>query len=189
MEKYFITKSKVVKAVASVIYDFAPGNNPRGIIKIMRHVRLWCSKNFKDYDKWTKAEINANFTKMLYTCKEFTQLNISQALWDNGVRDYNDSKNQGVSFTSVGHDEDGEPCVITKTKEYYDFVDLDACINNIIREYILDIENNEDCFLCKYAEEYQSFEPSNCEKCRTCTLHPEHRCNYEPHPTSLVLHK
>ena len=63
---------------------------------------------------------------------------------------------------------------------------MTACIQNIVYEINLDNQNNEDCFLCKYAKEYQSMEPSDSETCKTCTLNPNYKFKREPHPMSLV---
>ena len=86
----------------------------------------------------------------------------------------------------MGHDKDGVPSKIAQSKDYFDFIDLDACVQNITHELDLDEQNDEDCFLCKYAEKYQSMNPSDSETCRTCTCNPNYRFRREPHPMSLI---
>lgn len=183
-----ISKRRLIKCCIGVIYEMAPNNNPRNIDKIREYIVNYCNNNnIKDYS--TRIENNklSKFIKdMLFGCVEFTQLNISQDKWDKGMRDPFCKENSGFSFTAVGHDKDGVPSKIIQSKDYFDFIDLDACVRNITHEIDLDEQNSEDCFLCKYAKEYQSMEPSDSETCRTCTLNPNYRFKREPHPMSLV---
>ena len=44
---------------------------------------------------------------------------------------------------------------------------------------------DEDCFLCEYAKEYGSMEPSECEQCKNCLCNPKIRYNRETHPMAL----
>lgn len=119
---------------------------------------------------------------MLMPCKEFQWLNISQARWDKGQRELED----GISICAVAHDDDGTPCALSGSPDYHDFVDLDACIGNIVYAIRIDYEYDCDCFLCKYAKEYQLYEPSDCKECKTCKCNPSYKCNNEPHPVSLL---
>jgi len=182
-----LSKRRLIKCCIGVIYAMAPGNNPRNIDKIREYITNYCTNNITDYS--TKVENNQlrKYIKdMLFGCVEFTQLNISQDKWDKGIRDPSCKENSGFSFTAVGHDKNGVPSAITQSKDYFDFIDLDACIQNITREIILDEQNSEDCFLCKYAKEYQSFEPSDTDICITCTCNPNYRFKRETHPMALI---
>ena len=165
----------------------APNNNPRNIDKIREYIVNFCTNNITDYK--TKVEDNKLFNyikNMLFGCVEFIQLNISQDKWDKGMRNPFCKENSGFNFTAVSHDKNGDPSTITQSKDYFDFVDLCACVKNIVHDIDLDEQNNEDCFLCKYAKEYQSMEPSDSETCRTCTLNPNYSFKRESHPMSLV---
>lgn len=182
-----ISKRRLIKCCIGVIYEMAPNNNPRNIDKIREYIVDYCNKNVEDYS--TRIEDNklSKFIKdMLFGCVEFTQLNISQDKWDEGMRDPFCKENSGFSFTAVSHDKDGVPSKIAQSKDYFDFIDLDACVQNITHELDLDEQNDEDCFLCKYAEKYQSMNPSDSETCRTCTCNPNYRFRREPHPMSLI---
>ena len=182
-----ITKRRLIKCCIGVIYEMAPGNNPRNIANIRQYIVNFCTNNIKDYSIRVEDNKLFNYIKdMLFGCVEFTQLNISQDKWDKGMRDPFCKENSGFGFVAIGHDKDGVPSKITHPKDYFDFIDLDACVQNITREIDLDEQNNEDCFLCKYAKEYQSMEPSDSETCRTCTLNPKYRFKRESHPMSLV---
>ena len=182
-----ITKRRLIKCCIGVIYEMAPNNNPRNIDKIREYIVDFCTNNITDYSIRIEDNKLFNYIKdMLFGCVEFTQLNISQDKWDKGMRDPFCKENSGFSFTAVGHDKDGVPSKITQSKDYFDFIDLDACVQNITHEIDMDEQNSEDCFLCKYAKEYQSMEPSDSETCRTCTLNPNYKFKREPHPMSLV---
>lgn len=178
-----LSKTRLIKCCIGVIYEMAPNNNPRNIDKIREYIVDFCTNNITDYE--TKVEDNKLFKyikDMLFGCVEFTQLNISQDKWDKDMRDPFCEENSGFSFTAVGHDKDGVPSKIIQSKDYFDFIDLDACVQNITYDIKLDEQNNEDCFLCKYAKEYQSMEPSDSETCKTCTLNPNYKFKREPHP-------
>lgn len=182
-----LSKRRLIKCCIGVIYEMAPNNNPRNIDKIREYIVNFCNNNIKNHS--TRIEDNQLFKyikDMLFGCVEFTQLNISQNKWDKGMRDAFCKENSGFGFTAVGHDKNGVPTTITQFKDYFDFIDLDACVRNIVCDIILDEENNEDCFLCKYAKEYQSTEPSDSEICKTCTLNPKYKFNREPHPMSII---
>lgn len=182
-----LSKRRLIKCCMRVIYEMAPNNNPRNIDNIREYIVDFCTNNITDYE--TKIEDNKllKYIKdMLFSCVEFTQLNISQDKWDKGMRDPFCKENSGFSFTAIGHDKDGVPSKIIQSKDYFDFIDLDACVQNITYEIKLDEQNDKDCFLCKYAKEYRSMEPSDSETCKTCTLNPNYKFKREPHPMSLV---
>ena len=182
-----LSKRRLIKCCIGVIYEMAPNNNPRNIDKIREYIVNYCTNNIKNYSTRIEANKLFNYIKdMLFGCVEFTQLNISQDKWDKGMRDPFCKENSGFSFTAVGHDKDGVPSKITQSKDYFDFIDLVACVQNITHEIDMDEQNSEDCFLCKYAKEYQSMEPSDSETCRTCILNPNYKFKREPHPMSLV---
>ena len=144
------------------------------------------NKSINNLLKIEDSKLSKYIRDMLFGCVEFTQLNISQDKWDKGMRDPFCKENSSFSFTAVGHDKDGVPYEITQSKDYFDFIDLDACVQNITHEIYLNEQNSDDCFLCKYAKEYKSMEPSDTETCKTCTLNPNYRFKREPHPMSLV---
>lgn len=187
MEIYSVTKRALIKAVAGTLYEMAPANNPRNIDKIISYVSEWCDRNIGNQYliRVSKTEINSLLSKMLMDCLEYRQLNISQARWDAGERDI-DTNDHSFAAVCVEHDENGVPSKISKPKDYYDFIDLDAAIGNIVYSLCCDLEHNEDCFLCIHAKEYQSMEPSSCEECQRCTLNPKYKCNYMTHPRALV---
>lgn len=182
-----LTKSCLIKNILGVIYEMAPGCKPRNIDKIHKYVLDWCDKNVKDYiTEVNSKDLNKYLKDMLMACEEFTQLNISQKKWDEGVKDYNDKRNSGFGVVSVGHNNDGSPCSIYTPEEYCDFIDLDALIPNIASAIICDKQNSEDCFLCKFAGKYGNMEPTDCEECKTCCINPNYKFNYIPHPKSLL---
>lgn len=182
-----LSKRKLVKCCIGVIYQMAPNNNPRNIDKIREYIIDFCTNNIKDYSiKIEDNKLSKYIKDMLFGCVEFTQLNISQNKWDKDMRDPFCKENSGFNFTTVGHDKDGVPSKITQSKDYFDFIDLDACVRNITHEIYLDEQNNKDCFLCKYAKKYLSMEPSDSDICKTCNINPNYTFKRESHPMSLV---
>lgn len=182
-----LSKRRLIKYCIGVIYEMAPNNNPRNIDKIREYIVDFCINNIIDYETEVEDNKLLKYIKdMLFGCVEFTQLNINQDKWDKGMRDPFCKENSGFSFTAIGHDKDGVPSKIIQSKDYFDFIDLDACVRNITHDIYLDKQNNEDCFLCKYAKKYRSMEPSDSETCKTCTLNPNYKFKREPHPMSLV---
>lgn len=183
-----ITYSDIINAITGVIYEMHPYHKPENIDKIVDILNNWYENtpdvsghidsrfklfewdSWNDFEKWLK--------EFLMKIPEFRQLNISRALKDQGVVDCDDKRNSGFVFTSR-YDTD------TKDKRYTDFVDLDACIRNIVNQIDRKQQMNEDCFLCKYAKEYHSMEPSDCDKCKNCICNPKIRYNRETHPMAL----
>ena len=185
--KILLTKRKLVKHILGVIYALAPGNYPRNIDKIHEYIIKYCKENIKDYHTEIDSSELQNYIKnMMLNCEEFTQLNISQKRWDKGIRNYKDKNNSGFAFTAVGHDDNGIPCTMYTVKEYSDFVDLDAVFQNVSREIIIEEEQDEDCFLCKFAGKYGNMEPTDCKECNTCCINPNYKFNRIPHPKSLL---
>lgn len=168
--KVIISNRQIISAVTGVIYEMHPYHKPEGIDKIVDAVNKWCDEtpdscgvikstfklfeweSWKDFEKWLN-----DFLKDIL---EFRQLNISRKLKDAGVKDVDDERNKGIIFVS-------RYTVETQDERYTDFIDLDACIRNIGRQIDLIQQMNEDCFLCKYAEEYGSMKPSDCEACKS----------------------
>lgn len=188
MKQYHLSRRSIIHSVTGVIYEMAPGFMPRNIDAIVKYIKTWCDENIGNkYLIRVEAEnIYKTFHDMLFNCEEFTQLNISQKLWDSGVRNYKDKRNGGFLAVAVEHNEAGNPIRILTPAEYIDFIDLDACVRGIVNELITTEENNEDCFLCKNAKTYPSTIPGDGEICKMCTLNPANKCNYEVHPQALI---
>lgn len=97
---------------------------------------------------------------------------------DEGIKDIDDERNSGIRFVD-------RYTVETQDERYTDFIDLYACVRNIVRQIDVIQQMNEDCSLCKYAKEYGSMEPSECEQCKNCLCNPKIRYNRETHPMAL----
>lgn len=186
--KVRISNRQIIGAVAGVIYEMDPYHNPEGIDKIIGAINKWCDEtadcsgrtkdtfklfeweNWRDFEKW--------LDEFLKGILEFRRLNISKDLKEKGVKDCDDERNQGFAFTDRYTRE-------TQDKRYYDFIDLDACIRNIVRQIDVLQQMDEDCFLCKYAEEYGSMTPTDCDRCNNCLCNPKIKYNRETHPMAL----
>ena len=183
----YISNKSVIGCVAGVIYKMHPYHQPDNldiiIDKIDKYFNIKDKSNnnlklisFKDW-----SEINKWLKEFLMSIKEFRQLNISRKLKDAGVDDINDERNKGIKIVD-------RYTIENKDSRYFDFIDLDACIGNIIYELSLLNEASEDCFLCNYAKEYGSIEPGNHARCETCSCNPKIKFNRIPHPMSLKPH-
>ena len=187
MEPFRITNKALIEAFTGVIYSMHPYHKPENFDKIMDALlkRLDTKAEIHNGKKLTFVELEYEsinefknkFKEFLFGIKEFRQLNISKRLKDAGVEDIDDKRNSGIVF-STRYDID------TEDERYTDFVDLDACVQNIVRSIDRIIQFDEDCFLCKYAKEYGSMEPGD-PRCDTCICNPNVKYKRETHPIAL----
>lgn len=144
MEK-LLSNLNMIKCVAGVITIMAPGRKPRNLQKIVDYVdsyfREKCTHRKKYYcgDRLVMFYIDHNeiydFTdEMLKGCKEFNDLNLSQDEIDRGIAVDDPSRPKWV----IGGASDG-----THLKEYYDFIDLDAGVRNIVSELEWELLDND----------------------------------------------
>lgn len=183
-----INSRKIIEAVAGIIYCMSPYNKPRKFDKIIDHIKKYMC-DFEETDKvevtfshdkkWIYFDFNNDndlkpFIKdMLMGCPEFVELNISQKKYDEGQRKPGD----GIVLTDIN----------TSTKDYVDFIDLGAAIGNIVSLLFILNDADSDCFLCKYAKEYESCEHGDSDICKKCIGNWREVKNYrEPHPWSLL---
>lgn len=188
MSKVRITNKLIINSVVGVIYQMHPYHNPEGINKIVQKINKWCDETpdcigsikdtFKIFEWNTWEDFEKWLNDFLNDILEFRQLNISRKLKDEGIKDIDDERNSGIRFVD-------RYTVDTQDERYTDFIDLDACVRNIVRQIGLIQQMDEDCFLCKYAKEYGSMEPSECEQCKNCLCNPKIRYNRETHPMAL----
>lgn len=183
-KKCRISNKQIIQGVAGVIYRMHPFHKPENFNKIIDEFESYFNSiepkndtfklldfdDWKVFEKWIKG--------FLFDIKEFTDLNISQKLKESGITDYNDQRNSGIKF-STRYDVD------TLDSRYSDFIDLDACVRNIVNSIYNNCVMDDDCFLCKFSLRYGSTSPSNTEPCLTCLCNPELRYNREPHPMAL----
>lgn len=187
-EKLRISNGMIINAVAGVIYQMHPYKAPENMDKIMSAVVEFYDKkvdccghindNFKLFEYENEEALHVEINTLLKSVKEFRQLNISRKLKEQGVDDVNDERNKGIRFTD-------RYSVDNKDTVYDDFIDLDACIRNIVNQIIRTHETEDDCMFCKFALRYGVCEPSYCEECQTCILNPKIKYNRVSHPMSL----
>ena len=189
MEKVKITKRDVIHTVSGVLYDLAPSHKPRRIDEIIEQCCKFCDERIGDefVIHLDEKEVWDFVKDMIYGFEAFRQLNLSQEELDNGITDCDDpNRKGGFAACFVGHDDNGDVVSIETTNDYNDFIDLDAAVQNIVRELIRRSVDNTDCMFCKYAKEYFSTEPSGCDECQTCIHNPKYKSNYVSHPKSLL---
>ena len=182
-----ISNKEIIGAVAGNIYSMHPYHMPEGIDKIIGHLvktldetpdcyghikerfKIFEFNDFKDFEKWIQH--------ILEQVPEYHELNVSRYLKEKGIK-ADDNENSGFKFVSRYTEE-------TLDDRYTDFIDLDALIRNISLDIDRLQQMNEDCFLCKYAKEYGSMEPSDSDKCKKCMCNPNIRYERETHPMAL----
>ena len=187
MENFKVTNSQLIQAVTGTIYSMHPYHKPENFDKIMDALLEFIDSKAEVYNgkKLTFVileyesinEFKKKLKEFLFGIKEFRQLNISKKLKDVGVEDINDDRNKGFRFLD-GHS------VEIEDERYTDFIDLDACVRNIVFSVDRIIQFDEDCFLCKYAKEYGSMEPGD-PRCDTCICNPNVKYKRESHPMAL----
>lgn len=156
-----IHTEEIVNALIDYFYEL----RVEDCIKHKKSQHWYC--HFNDYYELYDALDNC-----LSKCDAFKILNICNVDYDKGVRKSDD----GIVFTSID----------TSIKSEYDFIDLTACLQNIVTGIETIVSNSEDCFLCKYGSYYFSGKPSDCDKCLHCKLNPNYIYNYEIHPLALI---
>ena len=191
MEKFRVTNNKLIEAFAGVIYSMHPYHKPENFDKIIDALLKRLDTKAETY-KGKKLtfimleyesinDFKKKLKEFLFEIKEFRQLNISKKLKDAGVEDIDDKRNSGIVF-STRYD------INTEDDRYKDFIDLDACVQNIVRSIDRITQFDEDCFLCKYAKEYGSMEPAD-PRCDTCICNPNVTYKRETHPMALKPRK
>ena len=187
MEKFIVTNRQIIQAISGTIYAMHPYHKPENFDKIMDallellnskaeiHNGKNCTFIILEYE--SIKEFEKKLKEFLFSIKEFRQLNISKKLKDEGVEDIGDKRNSGIKLLTR-HDID------TEDERYTDFIDLDACIRNIVLNIDRIIQFDEDCFLCKYAKHYGSTEPGD-PRCDTCICNPNVKYKRETHPMAL----
>lgn len=187
MEKFRVSNSQLIEAFTGVIYRMHPYNKPENFDKIidalLKHLDTKAETHkgkkltFILLEYESINDFKNKLKEFLFNIKEFRQLNISKKLKDAGVEDINDSRNSGIIF-STRYD------INIEDDRYKDFIDLDACVQNIVRSIDRITQFDEDCFLCKYAKEYGSMEPGD-PRCDTCICNPNVKYKRETHPIAL----
>lgn len=187
MEKFRVTNRQLIEAFTGVIYRMHPYNKPENFDKIidalLKHLDTKAETHngkkltFIMLEYESINDFKKKLKKFLFEIKEFRQLNISKKLKDAGVEDIDDERNSGIKF-STRFDVD------TEDEIYTDFVDLDACIQNIVFSVNRIIQFDGNCFLCKYAKEYGSMKPGD-PRCDTCICNPNVKYKRETHPMAL----
>ena len=191
MEKFRVNNSQLIEAFAGVIYRMHPYHKPENFDKLMdtllehldtkAEIHKGKKLTFIMLEYESINDFRKKLKEFLFEIKEFRQLNISKKLKDAGVEDIDDKRNSGIKV-STSYD------VNTEDDKYTDFIDLDACIQNIVCSVDRIIQFDEDCFLCKYAKEYGSMEPAD-PRCDTCICNPNVTYKRETHPMALKPRK
>lgn len=164
----------IIGCLASQMYKLHPYCNPPKASKIIKYFTEELRKECKtpEYIEVSPEEFMSKMKSILMGCLEFRQLNISRHRWNCGQRDiYDESKYRDMKSNDIQEN---------------DFIDLDVLIRNMHNEFWTLRSSDDDCFLCKFAKEYVSMEPSDCEQCKNCLHRPGIRDNRVTHPWALL---
>lgn len=125
MEKYIVDLSDFIKAAVGNIYYQAPFHKPRKIDEIVEHITNYFIKNDISAHHFNQVFVDKNNTlefvrDVLKDCKAFEELNLSQYEYEHGVKVDDEARLPSAFITAF-----------LKLKPEYDFVDLEACYQNI----------------------------------------------------------
>lgn len=180
-----INRRTFIASIVKTIYEMAPGFKPRNIDKIINN--LIEKLNTADIrNKFGVTKVPTHFAiARLETDKELRDL-ITYALDQDEVRELNISNNNYKN----GNIQTDRAVFVTETSDEPDidddFIDLAALAQNSFIEVIMQEQMREDCFLCKFAKEYSSTEPSDCDECKHCVLNPDYSYKRITHPIALI---
>lgn len=175
----------IMKAFAGIMYEMAPASNPyRGgeLIPLVRDKLLSFiqGQNLNDSQRLAFAVLSDQeayntvymwFDDFLQSLPEFQTLNFSKVereevlskeelehgnFHEIAEKLVKSRKGKGNSYVFVDRN--------TSIKEAYDFIDLDAFVQNFVNElFNLEKSVNDDCFLCDWGEHDRGK-----KKCKTC---------------------
>lgn len=125
MSRDIIIESVFIGHAVGTIFQGAPYHKPRKIEKIVDDIHNYFVKHgIKCMDSYLfDVDTNDRYElvkKIMMSSQSFVDLNLSQDEFDRGVKVDDEGRS---SFGFCGRD--------FKLKDYYDFIDLDACIRNI----------------------------------------------------------
>ena len=174
-----------IASIVKTIYEMAPGFKPRNIDKIVNNL-IEKLNSTDTRNKFGVTKVPTHFAiARLETDKELRDL-ITYALDQDEVRELNVSNNE----RKHGNIQTNKIVFVTATSAEPDidddFIDLDALAQNSFNEVIMQEQMREDCFLCKFAKEYPSMEPSDCDECKHCVLNPNYDYKRITHPIALI---
>lgn len=143
VRKRILSSRVFIESAVGVIYAMHPYHKPKDIDDIVEHI-IMSMREVAVYksNNYCQVELDENnvydfVDKCLKGCQAFRNLNLSQAEIDKGISVDDEKREKWV----IGGASDG-----SHLKEYYDFIDLDACIRNIVNK-IFDDFLNDDIFL------------------------------------------
>lgn len=127
-----VSLNEFIRITMGEIFSIAPGHKPRFINeirdKVVEGFKLNCHQVGSDffYHDIQLKDLYKFISDILMSIGKFRELNLSQREFDNGV-DVDDERRNQFVFTDR----------YSSIPEYDDFVDLDACIQNIFSQFEL----------------------------------------------------
>lgn len=165
----------LINSVAGTIYAMSPLYQPRNIESIMNKVRDKFREVAYNINEWYTYNIDEkNFYKfietMMKSIPEFRELNLSYNEYIKNIS-VDDENRPKYSFSSI-YDK------YTSESWKSDFIDLDACVRNIVNMYYDLIDSNEDCYCCKNNNNGSLYEDVNSTICLECSVNKSNK--YSP---------
>lgn len=179
-ETISISERDFMYCLAGQLYEQAPNRMPRKandiLMKALEAFRSdeSCSTNISHRTIHVESDkLYQWINDLLYNIPEFKELNLSLVEYEKNI-DVDDPSRTGYRVTSI-YDVEKEDDWKT------DFIDLDAFIQNVYCAILDKKESSGDCFLCTYQdpENESTLSCGKSEKCKTCSINPEFKNNYE----------
>lgn len=172
-----VSETDLMFVIAGQLFDQAPNRQPRKSEIIMQKVRDSFRKIADNHNEWytfgvEKDKLYDWFHDLLFAIPEFRELNLTQIEFEQGISV--DDENRPPFKFSTRYD------VETSESWKYDFIDLDAFIQNVNYEYERIFTSKQDCYLCIHQRGSDSaLGCGNGDICKTCSVNPNLKNNYE----------
>lgn len=172
-----INEKDLMFVIAGQLFDQAPNSQPRKAEIIMQKVRDSFREQACNRNEWYTVNISEDklydlIHDLMFAIPEFRELNLMQIEFDKGISV--DDENRPPFKFSTRYD------VKTSESWKYDFIDLDAFIQNVNYQYKRMFMGEQDCFLCIHQQGSKSaLGCGNGKICKTCSVNANLKNNYE----------
>lgn len=172
-----VNETDLMFVIAGQLYEQAPKRQPRKAEIIMQKVRDSFREKACNRNEWFTVNIPKDklydwIHDLMFAIPEFQELNLTQIEFEKGISV--DDENRPPLKFSTRYD------VETSESWKYDFIDLDAFIQNVNYQYERMFMGEQDCYLCIHQRGSDSaLGCGDGEICKTCSVNPNLKNHYE----------
>ena len=173
-----VSETDLMFVIAGQLFDQAPNRQPRKSEIIMQKVRDSFRKIADNHnERYTfcveKDKLYVWFHDLLFAIPEFRELNLTQIEFEKGISV--DDENRPPFKFSTRYD------VETSESWKYDFIDLDAFIQNVNYEYNRIFNAEHDCYMCIHQDRgsKSTLDCGSSDSCKNCLVNPNLKNNFE----------